>query len=396
MSNAAEGPGVSPARRRPTVLLVTFSPDYPAPARMPRELQRAGLEVVLLAPRGALCTKTGFIDRVQHMPEEQSILEWIDTLVELVRATGARMLLPGDDVTVQAFMQITHETLPALRPGVQAELAALIRSSLGDPAGYLDSINKGRLARRAQRLGLPVPPGESVADAEAAVRAAAAIGYPVMVRPTFGWASRGVRECANAADVRAAMADLPQLATWVPTDAHRALVQRVIRGRPVNRAALAWEGREVAGFCRSRLRPPPEVPHAGTVSRYLVLPEVTALNRRLLAELGASGFVATEYRIEADTGTPYLIEINRRMVPATHTGSWVGVDLAAALAAILESQEWTGAADLAPANERTLALFPQEWLRDPSSADLVELPSDAPWDDPALFQAMLQLRGARR
>jgi hypothetical protein len=49
-------------------------------------------------------------------------------------------------------------------------------------------------------------------------------------------------------------------------------------------------------------------------------------------------------------------------------------------------------ADLAPASERTLALFPQEWLRDQSSADLVELPTDAPWDDPALFQAMLQLR----
>ncbi len=170
----------------------------------------------------------------------------------------------------------------------------------------------------------------------------------------------------------------------------------MIRGRPVNRAALAWEGREVAGFCRSRLRPPPEVASAGTVSRYLLLPEVTALNRRLLAELGASGFVATEYRIDADTATPYLIEINRRMVPATHTGSLVGIDLAAALAAVLEAQEWTGPADLAPASERTLALFPQEWLRDQSSADLVALPTDAPWDDPALFQAMLQLRAPHR
>ncbi len=191
MSGAARGAGVPPARRRPTVLLVTFSPDYPAPARMPRELQRAGIEVILLAPPGALCTKTRFVDRLQHMPEEQSILEWIDALVELVHATGARLLLPGDDVTVQVFMQIMHEPLPALRPGVQAGLAALIRTSLGDPAGYLDSIHKGRLARRAQRLGLPVPPGESVADAETAVRVAAVLGYPVMVRPTFGWASRG-------------------------------------------------------------------------------------------------------------------------------------------------------------------------------------------------------------
>src|SRR5208283_3465570 len=97
---------------------------------------------------------------------------------------------------------------------------------------------------------------------------------------------------------------------------------------------------------------------AGTVTRYVVLPEVAALNGRLLAGLGASGFVATQFLIDEQTGVAYLIEINRRIVPATHTGSLVGVDLAAALYAILERGEWNGAADLAPENECTLALFP--------------------------------------
>lgn len=377
--------------KRPAVLLVTFSADYPAPARMPRELHRAGLEVVMLAPRGALCTKTRFVDKLNYMPEEHSVREWIEALADLARATGARLLLPGDDVAVQALMQIAFESLPLLRPGVQAELTALIRRSLGDPTGYFDSINKGRLAQRARALGLPVPPGESVVDVDAALRVAAAIGYPVIVRPTFGWGSRGVRVCTSAADVRAAMAALPQLATWVPPSPERALVQRVTQGRQVNRAALAWEGREVAGFCRVRLRPPPEVPGAASVSRYVALPEVASLNQRLLAGLGASGLVATEYRLDADKGTPYLIEINRRMVPATHTGALIGVDLAAALAATLRGVPWTGPADMSPEKEHTRALFPQEWLRDRASPDLVALPTDAPWDDPGLFQAMLGL-----
>jgi len=383
-------------RARPTLLLVTFSTDYPAPARMPRELARAGFEVVLLAPPGALAARTRFVDSVHVMPAEQSQPDWIAQLADLARQSRARLLLPGDDVTVQLFIQIVHEALPGVAPGVQAELAALIRRSLGDPAGYLDSINKVRLARRASALGLPVPRGESVADVDAALRAAAAIGYPVIVRPAIGWASRGVRVCHGADDVRAAIAGLPQLAAWVPPGEACALVQRFIRGRPVNRAALAWEGREVSGFCRSRLRPPPDAVGAGSVTRYVVLPKVAALNRRLLAGLGASGFVATEFRLDPDTGTPYVIEINRRIVPATHTGALVGVDLAAALFAILERGEWNGAADLAPENECTLALFPQEWLRDRSSPDLHLFPTDAPWDDPGLFQAMLALRAANR
>jgi hypothetical protein len=79
------------------------------------------------------------------------------------------------------------------------------------------------------------------------------------------------------------------------------------------------------------------------------------------------------------------------MVPATHTGARVGVDLAAALAAAVESRDWTGPTDTPVENERTLALFPQEWRRDRTSSDLQQRPTDAPWDDPALFRAMLRL-----
>ena len=376
---------------QPTVLLVTLGVDYVAPARMPRELKRAGFNVVMLAQRNALCTQTRFVDSLKLMPEEQSLIEWIAALAELARETGAWLLLPGDDGTVQVLMQITQEPIPALRPGVQSELVALIRRSLGDPAGYLDSVDKGRLLRRARSLGLPVAPGEGVADADEAVRVAAGVGYPVIVRPALGSSSKGVRACGDAAELRAAMANLPDPSGLVPPGPHRALVQRLIRGQPINRPALAWNGREIAGFCRMRLRPPPELPGFGSVSRYATLPDVAALSRRLLQGLGASGFVGMEFRLDAATGTPYLIEINRRMVPATHTGARVGVDLAAALAAIVESREWTGPTDMPVENERTLALFPQEWQRDRTSAELEQRPTDAPWDDPGLFRAMLRL-----
>lgn len=381
---------------RPTVLLVTFGLDYVAPARMPRELQRAGFNVVLLAPRDALCTKTRFVDSLNLMPEEQSLTAWIEALAELARKSDARLLLPGDDPTVQVLMQLTREPLPALRPDVQSQLVALIRRSLGDPAGYLDSVDKGRLLRRARSLGLPVAPGEGVTDADDAVRVAAGIGYPVIVRPATGSGGRGVRVCGDAGELRAAMAHLPDPSALIPPGPHRALVQRVIRGQPINRPALAWNGREVAGFCRLRVRPPPEQPGFGSVSRYAALPDVTALNRRLLQGLGVSGFVGTEFRLDPATGKPYLIEINRRMVPATHTGARVGVDLAAALAAVMESRDWSGPTDMPAENGRTLALFPQEWLRDRASPDLAQRPTDAPWDDPALFRAMLRLPPWRR
>ena len=36
--------------------------------------------------------------------------------------------------------------------------------------------------------------------------------------------------------------------------------------------------------------------------------------------------------------------------------------------------------------------FPQEWLRDPQSPHLAQHPSDVPWDEPELLEALLKLR----
>ena len=52
---------------------------------------------------------------------------------------------------------------------------------------------------------------------------------------------------------------------------------------------------------------------------------------------------------------------------------------------------WDGPDDLERGPGPRLALFPQEWYRDPESEWLADLPTDAPWHDPALFRAMLRL-----
>ncbi len=81
-----------------------------------------------------------------------------------------------------------------------------------------------------------------------------------------------------------------------------------------------------------------------------------------------------------------------RMVPGTHAARHAGVDLAAAFRSAVRGEPWTGSSDVSEDSPRALALFPQEWLRDRHSAHLALGPSDAPWDDPSLFAAMLGAR----
>jgi hypothetical protein len=82
------------------------------------------------------------------------------------------------------------------------------------------------------------------------------------------------------------------------------------------------------------------------------------------------------------------------MLRATHGAALVGIDLAQALFAVVAGQRWAGPRDLPPGRGLRLALFPQEWYRDPASEWLRALPCDAPWHDPRLLAAMLRLPAA--
>jgi hypothetical protein len=56
---------------------------------------------------------------------------------------------------------------------------------------------------------------------------------------------------------------------------------------------------------------------------------------------------------------------------------------------------YTGRTDLDEGEAHICVSFPQEWLRDPESKWLRDYPVDVPWDEPELFEAMLDLHPAR-
>jgi hypothetical protein len=62
------------------------------------------------------------------------------------------------------------------------------------------------------------------------------------------------------------------------------------------------------------------------------------------------------------------------------------VDLCAALAAALRGEPLPAQA---ATGEAEIALFPQEWLRDPASLSAATRFLDVPWEDPALLRAMV-------
>lgn len=359
---------------------------------MPAALHRAGFDVTLLAPAGSLAGRSRHIVQSRLLPENATAQEWLFAVAAAVEAVAPTILLPGDEMSLRLMQALVCEPLPGPQPKVLKDLSALIVRSLGSPRFYRASVDKALLQPLMEVAGIRVPEFRLARTPEEAEAAAHELGSRVVVKPSDGTASRNVIDCATPEAAAAAFRRVLDRMAGNPAAAAApsVLIQRRIDGLMVPRASVAYAGEELAGFARERLRT--IAPRLGsTLVRYVHAAEIAAFSKAAARALEITGFFAIEYCIDLATGHAYLIDLTRRMAPSTHTGNLVGVDLCAALAAALRG-EHVEPLDLPEGFSRMMALFPQEFWRDPASPLLRRYPSDVPWDDPQLWRELLTWR----
>ena len=154
----------------------------------------------------------------------------------------------------------------------------------------------------------------------------------------------------------------------------------------------AWDGTLLTGYAAEKLQMHPPLTGPSTVQRFHHDATVTAIAERLVHGFGISGLLSLECVIDGKSGDAYLIEINRRLVQATHKGSAFGVDHCKALYCALHGMTQSTRSRLDDDEEHLSVHFPQEWLRDPESEWMLDHPVDVPWDELELIEAMLALR----
>jgi predicted ATP-grasp superfamily ATP-dependent carboligase len=373
------------------LLLVATATEWAGPARLPRELVRAGFDVSVLAPMHALLTKSRYVGAVTYLPDAATPMQWAYMLAASLGARTPRLIVPCDDTALQLMMTFVETPPEGIENSVRERILALIRESLGDPGFYRSSIDKTLLPPAAEALGVRVPPFQIISDVDAARAFADAKGYPVVLKRAFGTAGQAVEVVLEKMQLEPAFRKLiskRDAALWKSADL---LIQAWIPGKGLLHAVAAWDGVVYAGMTREVLmRNPATGP--STVVRCRHAPEARRFSELLAAGFGISGFFGPEFIEHERTGDVYLIEINRRVTNGVQMGGLVGVDLCSALAAALDHDVYKGQVDIPAGEEQLIAEFPQEWLRDPASPYLRAARTDVPWDDLGLLQAMLAMR----
>lgn len=300
-----------------------------------RSLGRAGFRCVVGAgTRPTLAGASRFAARSVVLPDPlRTPIDFSEAIRALAATEGASLVIPIAEPAILALLPHRERLHPCVIP-------------FPDFDAFRAISDKRRLLAEAQTLGIAVPgqhvvtaPGDNLSPLDE-------LEYPLVLKPARSVGESGgeraklsVTFAATATEARAQIAALPHAAFPL-------LVQQRVVGPGIGIFTLVWNGTLRAAFAHRRLT---EKPPWGGVSVYResVAMDAPLLDRSLalLERFGWYGVAMVEYKRDAQTGRPYLMEINGRFWGSLQLAIDAGVDFPRLLAECA----LTGTADTAPA-----------------------------------------------
>jgi predicted ATP-grasp superfamily ATP-dependent carboligase len=188
--------------------------------------------------------------------------------------------------------------------------------------------DKQAVLEAAQRVGVAIPEQTVVDDATmASALDLDTLRYPIVVKPARSVAGESSARAKFSVVHAASPGELRSTLEGMDARAFPLLLQQRIVGPGVGIFLLLWQGDCLAQFSHRRLR---EKPPSGGISVYresiALDPSLAARSRALLNTFGWEGVAMIEYKVDAASGTPYLMEINGRFWGSLQLAIDAGVD----------------------------------------------------------------------
>lgn len=288
-----------------------------------RSLSAAGFRCVVTATRrGAMASASRHVARTALVPDAlREPTSFTEAVAALAVDEDAALLLPIAEPSMLALLAARERLAPATIP-------------CADLSVFLALSDKRRLLDEAATLGIARPPQQVLADAEALdTLDAGSLEFPVVLKPSRSVGEDEGARARCAVSYAAGMDDLRRQVRSLPRAAFPLLLQRRIVGPGTGVFLLLWEGQLLARFAHRRLC---EKPPSGGVSVYresIAMDEdLMWRSRALLERFGWSGVAMVEYKRDATTGVPYLMEVNGRFWGSLQLAIDAGVDFPALLA----------------------------------------------------------------
>jgi hypothetical protein len=383
---------------RPRVLLA-HSLRWPNVARLSIACRKAGFVVEAIAPKAHPIHK-------MSSPERTFVYRPGDARASLrlaIEASRPQLIIPCDDRIV-AHLHALHDEVAGIdEPADSSSISTLIEASLGSPKSYEFLRQRSRLGELSGLPDVRVPQTDPVANLSELREWVDEHGLPALLKLDGTWGGRDIVVLRDRAaivpaflkmrlhrsglrPVKRALSnrDIEPLLAYFFERAPSVSVQSLVTGRLANCAIACWRGEVLASVAVEVARTQ-EIRGVATVVRPVEGQSMIAACRAVARHLQLSGVCGFDFVIDDVSKESMLIEINPRATQINHLHWGSGVDLPTALRYALDGQACASAADLAP-QPAEVALFPQEWLRDPASPYLAGAFHDVPYEEPELIK----------
>lgn len=387
---------------RPTVLLAMTTRWIPM-IRLAMALKNAGFTV------DALCLPRHPLQKTQAARQTYvyDSLAPIRSLASAITASKPDLIIPGDDLATMQLHALYEREFK--RYGKDGLICRIIERSLGSPSSFPQVYARTGLLEIAQEEGIRVPRTEALTDINQLKEWGARSGFPAVLKSngssggegvrivqTLGKAERAFRTLqappllARAAKRALIDGDKTLILPWLLRRRSGLNIQEYVAGTEATSTVACWQGTLLAGLHFEVLsKTTPTGP--ASVMRLIDSCEMSSAAEKIVRRLNLSGVIGFDFMLEEQTGNPYLIEVNPRATQVGHLTLGPGRDLPAALYAALTGEGIRVAPKLT--ENRTIALFPQEWNLNPESPFLQSGYHDVPWEEPELIRAFAHSDG---
>lgn len=280
-----------------------------------RSLGRAGWRVVVTAgrPRSLAAASRWCAEEIIVPDPLRRAPEFVAALDREVQRLRPKVVIPMTEAAVLPILEARGRW-----PDTRVPLPSL--------ESFRAICDKEWVLREAEAIGISTP-AQFVLQSSEQVITPLPLRFPLVVKPARSVAGEagertklGVRHARSADELAAALSDMPAVA-------YPLLLQERVVGPGIGIFLLIGAGQVRAAFAHRRLR---EKPPSGGVSVYRESveadPELLELSRVLLSRFGWEGVAMIEYKRDALTGRPYLMEINGRFWGSLQLAIDAGVD----------------------------------------------------------------------
>jgi len=221
-------------------------------------------------------------------------------------------------------------------------------------------LDKASVCQLAPEFGIAVPRQQVIAKRDDLSHLDEhGLTFPVVVKPARSVSGVATHRIRTSVTYVSQWADLVAAVEKLPAEAFPLLIQQRVVGPGTGVFLFLAEGRILARFAHRRLR---EKPPSGGVSVYResVAADDCLVDKSaaLLNAMGWSGVAMVEYKTDAGSGEPYLMEINGRLWGSLQLAIDAGVDFPTLLVkAALEEPA-------APVTEYQLGIRSRWWWGD--------------------------------